>query len=124
MPVTYRVDGERRLLVVTLAGLVTKKDLDELAEAVANDGAVDHSWPALVDASTLSPSGITTGMLRARADITHQEPVPVAVVAPTDVVFGLARMFQMMSEGRGNRVEVFRDTASALAWLAAGARDE
>jgi hypothetical protein len=44
----------------------------------------------------------------------------VAIVAPTDVVFGLARMFQMMSEGRGNHIEVFRGMDDALAWLAGG----
>jgi hypothetical protein len=124
MGVTYRVDVERRLLVVVLAGVVTDRDLDRLSEEVRNDPSVDPAWPVLVDASTLNPSGITAETLRARASVPRPNPVDVAIVAPTDVVFGLARMFQMVSEGRGNHIEVFRYPGEALAWLATGERAE
>jgi len=117
MSATYRLDHGRRLLVVTLAGLVTAAELDALSSAVRDDPAVDRSWPALVDASTLNPASITTELLRSRASVPRADPVLVAIVAPADVVFGLARMFQMMSEGRGNAIEVFRDSTAALAWL-------
>ena len=124
MAVTYRRDPERRLLVVTLAGLVTESDLNRLTDEVRQDATVDPTWSALVDASALNPAGITTEMLRLRASIPRPNPVQIAVVAPTDVVFGLARMFQMMSEGQGNRIEVFRFPGDALAWLATGERAE
>jgi len=124
MAVTYRRDLERRLLVVTLAGLVTESDLERLTEQVRNDPSLDPTWAALVDASTLNPAGLTSETLRSRAGIPRPRPVPIAIVAPTDVVFGLARMFQMMSEGQGNRIEVFRYTGDALAWLTTGERAE
>jgi hypothetical protein len=117
--VTYRLDAERRLLVATLAGVVTGDDLDQFARAIQQDPAYDPSWPALVDASTLNPSGISTEMLRARAAVPKPNPIRIAVVAPADVVFGLARMFQMMSEGYGNQIEVFRGAREAMAWLGA-----
>lgn len=118
MAATYRLDTERRLMMVTLEGRVTGGDLDTFTETVKHDLAYDPSWPALVDASGLNPAGLSTQALRARASVPRRNPTRVAIVAPTDVVFGLARMFQMMSEGRGNHIEVFRGMDEALAWLA------
>ena len=108
------------MLVVTLAGLVTRTELDAFSDKVKRDPAVDPTWPALVDASALNPGAITTEMLRARANRVRANPVRVAIVAPADAVFGLARMFQMMSEGRGNYIEVFRGRPEAMAWLLSG----
>ncbi len=120
MPATYRFDDERRLIVITLSGRITGDDLDAFSERLRRDAAYDPSWPALVDASTLNPAGLSTQALRARAAVPRSNPAQVAVVAPADVVFGLARMFQMMSEGRGNHIEVFRGADEAMAWLASG----
>ncbi|HET7228509.1 MAG TPA: hypothetical protein VFJ16_00770 [Longimicrobium sp.] len=108
------------MMVVTLAGVVTGTDLDAFSNTVKQDRAVDPTWPALVDASALNPGAITTEMLRERANRVRTNPVRVAIVASADAVFGLARMFQMMSEGRGNHIEVFRGRPEAMAWLMSG----
>jgi hypothetical protein len=42
----------------------------------------------------------------------------VAVVSPKDVQFGLSRMWQILSESTGWEINVFRDRATAEAWLA------
>lgn len=124
MPANYELDVDRRLLIVELAGVLTGADLEDFSERLRQDPAFEGTWPALVDASELNPAGISTEMLRARAAMPRRQPVRVAVVAPADAVFGLARMFQMMSEGRGNHVEVFRRRDEALAWLASGSGPE
>jgi hypothetical protein len=120
MAATYRLDAELRLMRVTLQGRVTGDELDAFTQTVKHDPAYDPSWPALVDASELNPAGLSTQVLRARAAVPRRNPTRVAIVAPADVVFGLARMFQMMSEGRGNDIEVFRGMREAMAWLAPG----
>jgi len=120
MAATYRFDTERRLMMVTLEGRVTGSELDAFTETVKQDAAFEPSWPALVDASGLNPAGLSTQVLRTRAAVPKQNPTRVAIVAPADVVFGLARMFQMMSEGDGNHIEVFRGMDEAMAWLASG----
>ncbi|HYH81304.1 MAG TPA: hypothetical protein VEX86_15985 [Longimicrobium sp.] len=117
---TYSVDDERGILVVTLSGLVTGDELASFSEAWRRDRAYVPSRPALVDASALNPAKLGTDTLRARAAVPRPNPARVAIVAPSDVVFGLARMFQMMTEGRGNHVAVFRGVDEATAWLAAG----
>jgi hypothetical protein len=120
MAATYRLDPDRGLVLVTLEGPVTCADLDAFRARLRQDPGYDPTWPALVDASALNPAGLTTNALRARAAEIRPSPVRVAIVAPADVVFGLARMYQMMSEGRGNHIEVFRGMDEALAWLASG----
>jgi hypothetical protein len=41
----------------------------------------------------------------------------VAVVAASDVHFGLSRLGSVYSEGVGVEAQVFREVESALAWL-------
>jgi len=120
MPANYELDVDRGLLMIELAGVLTGADLEAFSKRLRQDPAFDGTWPALVDASALDPAGLSTETIRARAAVPRKKPVRVAVVAPADAVFGLARMFQMMSEGRGNHIEVFRRRDEALAWLASG----
>ncbi len=42
---------------------------------------------------------------------------PTAIVADIDVVFGMARMYAILSELAHAPVDVFRDQDAALAWL-------
>jgi hypothetical protein len=47
----------------------------------------------------------------------HGRRGPVAIVRDTDVGFGVARMFGMLSADHTLALMVFRDRASAEAWL-------
>lgn len=45
-------------------------------------------------------------------------PVKVAIVAPSDISYGMSRMFEMLTDGdTPAEVRVFRDIASAATWL-------
>lgn len=117
MGASYRLDADRRLVLTTLAGVVTEDDLDGLENTMSKDPAFDPTWPVLVNATHLDPAAISAEGLRYRAAQVRPLHHRVAVVAPADVVFGLARMFQMLTEGNGNQIEVFRTPREALAWL-------
>jgi len=43
----------------------------------------------------------------------------IAIVAASDVVFGVSRMFEALQHDFGWRVRVFRDEKAATAWLRA-----
>ena len=45
-----------------------------------------------------------------------------AVVAHSDVAFGMARMYAIASEGMGQTIGVFREFSAAKAWL--GVKDD
>lgn len=120
MPATYRVDTEQRLVVLTLTGVVTGAELDGVRAQIRQDPAFDPSFPVLVDASELNPAALTSATVRARAANLPAQPMRIALVAPADAVFGIGRMYQMMTEGSGNVIEVFRGTDEAVAWLTSG----
>jgi hypothetical protein len=40
-----------------------------------------------------------------------------AIVAPSDIAFGLSRMFSLCAERVGQNVRVFRDAVEAMEWL-------
>ncbi len=40
-----------------------------------------------------------------------------AIVAETDIKFGMARMYEMYGEADPTQIEVFRDMAEARRWL-------
>ena len=118
MPATYHLDAERRLVVLTLAGVVTGAELDAVRARIREDPGFDPSFSVLADASALNPAALSGQVVRARAAAPPPGRMRVAIVAPADAVFGIARMYQMMAEGSGNPIGVFRTTGEAMAWLA------
>jgi hypothetical protein len=120
MPATYRVDAERKMVVLTLTGVVTGAELDGVRAQIREDPTFDPSFSVLVDASELNPAALTGATVRERAANVPALPMRIALVAPADAVFGMGRMYQMMTEGSGNVIEVFRGTEEAVAWLTSG----
>ncbi|HSA93874.1 MAG TPA: hypothetical protein VLE48_12750 [Terriglobales bacterium] len=125
MPIDYRIDGERRLVIATGRGTVTHEDLRNYQSAVwsnpevagfnelADMRAVEHFGPA-------SPEQmLELASLAARMDA-GGAATKFAMVAPHNVAYGLGRMFQayrgMERESR-KRVGVFRTMEEALKWL-------
>jgi hypothetical protein len=79
---------------------------------------------ALVDLTELTVLQITTEEIRqvvAEDKITAKfaPGAFVAIVAPRDYVFGMARMWQAFAEVTGWETAVFRDRAEAIEWLKA-----
>jgi hypothetical protein len=116
MPIQYVIDG----IVLTHAeGLVTFQDLSEHLDAEERDRGL--GLPELFDAreatTNVTAQQVRTLVQRA-ADTLRRIPLgPTAIVATDDVVFGMARMYAILTEQVGGRVEVFRDVESAYRWL-------
>jgi hypothetical protein len=77
--------------------------------------------PVLVDWTGVNLREVTPELVRDRA--THPWPVTgrIAFYAPSDVLFGLARMYALQSR---QQIEAFRTRDAALGWLAAPPGDE
>lgn len=117
--VSYRLD--RDLICVTAEGTYASKAFLAAVEAALADPAskaptyllcdVSHS-DSLVERSVdeVRESAEFYGTLLDRVQA-------LAIVAERLVDYGLMRMLASMAEIRGCRVEVFRDTPSARAWL-------
>jgi hypothetical protein len=120
MAVRYQIrDG---VLTLTLEGSYESRDVIRMFLEGIEDPACPRPVAVLLDVS-----GSTSLATRPAAEIKmvaeflgpYAERIGgrVAVVAPTDVAFGLSRMGAVHSEGVGIAARVFRDRDEALAWL-------
>lgn len=81
-------------------------------------------WLELVDGSDLAEMAVTSAGQRRLAEFASLQTDrlrggAVAMVAKSDLAYGMFRMWQMRREGLGYAVEVFRELEPARKWLLA-----
>lgn len=113
--VVYRFDPLQKLLTVTLSGVVDDADF-------ADEGFPDIpvGTREILDMSAATRAAVSGAEIRRVAERDQAWPnrvTQMAIVAPTEVAFGLARMYQTLADGMKTEVKVFRDVAEARAWL-------
>lgn len=125
MPIVYRVDHEARVVVAVGHGVVTDADVFGYQREVGSAEAL-FGYDELIDmtlvteiASASSTRVRELAELGARMD-DKQSSSRFAIVAPTDVAFGLGRMFQTYREldrRSTKEVGVFRTMEEAVTFL-------
>jgi hypothetical protein len=119
MGITYVVDHARRRVLARAEGLLTFPDIAAHIDAEIRDRP--PSYQELFDA-TGATTDLTAEQVQTMVQHTYQalqkEPVgEVAIVATEPATFGLSRMYSILCEQTGPRVEVFRSVADAEHWL-------
>jgi hypothetical protein len=120
MGITLRVDDERRRIVASGEGPLSYEEVCDYVDAVRPHrmAGYDELFDATETAATLTAEQMRS--LAVRAHQAPNSPVPwglTAIVAKEPAVFGLWRMYAILSEGAGVRVGVFYRLAEAEAWL-------
>lgn len=108
-------DRTRRAIVIDVPERVDSVVLDELRERMRALPGFTPDTPVYVDWTRITPSDLTAGLVRERAWRPWPVTARIAFHAPSDVLFGLARMYALQSS---QRIEVFRERDEAFAWLA------
>ncbi len=125
MPITYRVDHERRVVVARGYGVITHDDLFGYQRAAWSGSDVVGSVELvdMTDVSEIIPPSAdhvqALATVAAHMDLAST-PSRFAIVAPGDNAYGLGRMFQAYreSETRSTKaVGVFRTFSEALEFL-------
>jgi hypothetical protein len=120
MPVTYAFHGN--LLKLDLVGQYQPDDVITTFVAAMDDPKCPKPAALLVDVRQ-SETLATAAVADIRRVAEYVGPYGprvggrVAVVAASDVHFGLSRLGSVYSEGVGVEAQVFREVESALAWL-------
>lgn len=118
MPVSYQLEPARRLVRSRAWGVLTDSEIEAHYTRLAQDTGFDPSFRQLCDMTEVTRIDATAEMLRRLAQRAIFSPgTQRAFVAVQDAHYGLTRMFQVFCELEGTRVEIFRDTADADAWL-------
>jgi len=121
MPVTYKIDAKERIIRTQCIGNVTLDEVINHFRALQQDPDCPPRLDVLLDLSAtdslpdshqLETVSHEIGKLRGqvRFDL-------CAVIAPRDALFGMMRMFEVMTQPYFRATCVFRAAAEAEAWL-------
>ena len=116
------IDTEARIVILKVDGDLGDRDLLSLADALERDPEVLRDFALLIDLREANGREVTSAgvqALAARSLVLSRESRR-AVVVPSNLGFGMARMYEMLSEKRGGAARVFRDYSEALRWLELG----
>jgi hypothetical protein len=117
---SYAIDRTRHLVQIRLFGKVSIADLQDLQRRVGLDPAFAPDLHTLTDLSEVTEVDVESFAIAAAASTPlFALGVRRAIVAPTDLLFGLARMYASHAERGGGQIHVFRDRAAAEGWLRA-----
>lgn len=118
MPGGYTIDIARRLVISRGWGAVSGDDLLWHARAVRADPRFEPGFSQLADLSGVTDLGARPAAMRLLA---IENPFGAgsrrAFVASSDVAFGMARMYELMTDQSPDESRVFRDLSVAIDWL-------
>lgn len=123
MPARDHFDAERNLLLVVFDGTIADEDLLKYARQAIETSRSSGGHDELIDLRAIEDAGqIESRTLRRVADLfTSSDRTPeqsrVAIVATSDVQYGLARMYQAFRSESPLDLRVFREMEEARAWL-------
>jgi hypothetical protein len=125
--IAFSIDADARRRVATFTGRIGDRELFDAYASLVNEPDYDPSLDDLIDLRGVTHMGVTgTGLHRLIAMYDQRESdgyrTRAAIVAPTDVLYGVARMFQALrGDDTPEEIEVFRSMDAALRWLTAPA---
>jgi hypothetical protein len=118
MGMSYKIDQERRLVITRGWGELTTHELADVMSQILLDPRFDPSYRSLGDLRDVTSIAVDTlATAQTATSPLFADGTRRAIVATSDVAYGMARMFAAYSERTGHQVCVFRDMASAEAWL-------
>ena len=122
MPLHCDIDESKNLVVARVSGRVDPEDLLAHLTRVNEDARLRPGYHSWFDLSEADPGDIGADFVRRAVEIARRfdertGSVRVAVLAPSDVAFGLARMYSILVDSLQREVRVFRGAAEARAWL-------
>jgi hypothetical protein len=125
MPIEYCIDHDQRIVFAATIGTMTDADVFGYQRNVWGDPQV-AGYNELMDMTQVTDFAIASGgRVRELATMSAAMDPSVgrskfAIVAPGDVAYGLARMYEVYRESNARsrkEVSVFRTMAEALKWL-------
>jgi hypothetical protein len=121
MPVFYKIDKERKLVISTGSGVFTMADALAHQEKLRKDPDFDPSFSQLLDFTHVTKLELDAKDVRRLAQtFVFSDDSRRAILVSGDVAFGLARMFEMLRDTFGEKgIRVFRNLDDALDWVLA-----
>ncbi len=118
MPGSYTILPESRFVLSRSWGVLTQALLLAHSRALAGDPRFQPSFAQLSDLREVTDITVTAPGVREAAEASpFGAGSRRALVASSDFIFGMARMYELFRENATGEVMVFRDVHEALRWL-------
>jgi hypothetical protein len=119
MPVFYKIDKERRVVLSSGSGTLTLADAKVHQERLENDPDFDPSFSQIADFTQFTQFDLSSNDIRQMAERSLFSPESRrAFIVPNDFAFGLARMFEILRDLAGEKgIRVCRSLEEALDWV-------
>jgi hypothetical protein len=121
MPVTYAIDTRERVIRTQCIGMVALADVVDHFRTLESDPDCVGRLDVLLDLSEMNSVPSARQIQSVPYEIARiRERVrfgACAIVATTDPLFGMLRMFEVVAERVFRVIHVFRSRAEAEAWL-------
>lgn len=103
-------------------GNLKMEEFKKVAAKMIEDPRWQTGWSILYDFSRANSMDVTSRQMKDGATRDRQfddllAPARIAVVATQDSMYGMFRMWQMLSEERSAEIKIFKDLDSAFSWL-------
>ena len=121
MPAFYEIDKERKLVLTTGSGFVTKEEVLAHQDQILKDPDFDPSFSQLADFARLTNTDISMADLQTFAQMDvfsiHSRR---AIIVKGDLAFGFAKIFELSRQLAGaHGIRIFRTHHEALHWILA-----
>lgn len=121
MPVTYSIDGAAKIIRTACSSPLTFPEVLEHFRALNQDPACTGHLDVLLDVSDADAlpaasqlGAVATELASVRSKVQFGK---CAVVATRDAMYGMMRMFEVLTARYFEAIHVFRNSAEAEAWL-------
>lgn len=123
MRVARQVNAADRIVVLTVTGELKDSDLLRLAIDVESDPEIEPDFSLLVDLRGADGRNVTSNGVRelAKRPFALSPTSRRGIVTPTELTFGMARVYEALRNAEGGAIRVFRDYEEAVRWVATGA---
>jgi len=120
MSISYKIDTEQFLVLVTITGVIQLDDLLELISTYPKNNHYQVGMNVLYDyrQGNLHLTGddmilLVEHIRKIKGDSSYK----IGMVATEDGTFGLGRMYSVYAEELAATSKIFRDMASCLEWI-------
>jgi hypothetical protein len=123
MGFSFHFDEGTKVFHVHAVGEVNDAQLIDLNNRLQREPAFIACCPIVCDCTAVTEVLISSSLIESLAKAARSRTSFVAVIAPCTVAFGLARMYQIISDPEDARINVFAEAKEALMWLECAARE-
>jgi hypothetical protein len=119
MPAFYHIDKDRKLVMSTASGVLTRKDLSTHMQNLRKDPDFNPAFSQLADFSHITGRELTGDDIRdiARTNVFSPDSRRAFIVAD-DQSESLAEMFAILRDAAGERgIRVFRTLEEGIDWI-------